>query len=85
MKDEFLKDAAKDGIRVLVVFEDRIVKETFLGNKETNSYLSYHYQIDAPYKEGVYRVCVAPSDSLFANAAKEMEKKGESNLFGKIF
>ena len=59
MKDEYIKDEKKDGIRYVIVFDANksIVKEGVLGNKSENSYVSFNNHIDAQNKEGVYKVC----------------------------
>ena len=88
MKDQYIKDPTKDGVRYIVVFDANksIVKEGILGNKMENSYISFNNHIDIPNKEGVYRVCIVPTDSIFHNAAESTEKNQESDgMFGKIF
>ena len=56
-----------------------------MGNKDSNSYFSLNYQIDDAAKEGIYLVCLSPSDSVYFNAAAASEKEGGSSLFGKVF
>lgn len=87
IKDEFILDPSRDGVRYIIVFDANksIVKEGILGNKEANSYISFNNHIDIPNKEGVYRVCFSPTDSLFYNAASATEKSQEGSMFGKIF
>ena len=85
MKDDIISDPSTDGIRLIVVFQNQIIKESYLGNKEHNSHLSYHYPIDHPAKQGIYLVCLAPSNTLFENEKKNMDAKGESTLYGKVF
>ena len=88
MKDQYIKDPSKDGVRYIVVFDANksIVKEGILGNKMENSYVSFNNHIDIPNKEGVYRVCMLTTDSIFHNAAESTDKNQESDgMFGKIF
>ena len=67
LKDSYIIDPLVDGIRYYIMKEDDygIVQEGLLGNNDRNSYLSYNYQIDSPEKEGVYLVCLLPSDTIF--------------------
>ena len=48
MKDEYIKDVAKDGVRYIIVFDANksIVKEGVLGNQSENSYISFNNHID---------------------------------------
>ena len=87
MKDEYIKDASKDGVRYIIVFDANksIVKEGILGNRSDNSYISFNNYIDIPNKEGVYRVCFSTADSLFHNAASVTESGQGDSMFGKIF
>ena len=50
MKESYITDPAKDGIKVFVVFDQRIIFEAYLGNKEHNSFLSFIHAIDSPHK-----------------------------------
>ena len=90
MRDAFIKDPRKDGVRYVIVFDANksIVKEGVLGNTAENSYISFNNHIDIPNKEGVYRVCFSATDSLFHNAATATQNSGEEEttaMFGKIF
>ena len=85
--DDWIKEPLKDGMRFSVFKEGqdrKPVKVGILGNKDTNSYISYNYHIDKPEKEGMYLVCLSPSDSIYNNAAVSGEQSG-SSLFGRVF
>ena len=87
IKDEWIKDPTRDGLlwNVYKLGVDTPMYRGILGNKDSNSYSSFNFQIDKPEMEAVYFVCVGPSDGIFHNAAQQMEAEGSTSLFGSIF
>ena len=62
-----------------------VVKEDVLGNKDYNSFLSFNYYIPDKATEGIYIVCLMPSDSIFRNAVYANEESVDNSIFGRIF
>ena len=85
IKESMVKDPTRDGIRFHIVAPEpsyQIIHRQVLGREQL--YHSYAYDIvPGKDKEGVYRVCIGASDSLFQNAAIAA-KQGEQNAFGSI-
>lgn len=88
LPDLFINDPAVDGIRYVVMQEGHYTTpiEGVLGNTAESSFSSYSLPIDHPGKEGIYRVCLSPSESIFYNAQKLVDSKSEQvTMFGKVF
>lgn len=80
-------DAAKDGVRYFIMREHdyEVVKEGVLGNKSSNSFLSYNLYVEDKHMEGIYTVCLMPSESIFKNAVYANEESVDNSIFGRIF
>lgn len=82
MSDSWIKDPAKDGLlwNIFRQGESSPIHRGVLGNKDWNSYASHNFMINTRDQEGVYYVCLGPSDGIFYNAGEDVD-----GIFGKVF
>ena len=87
ISDGWIKDPAKDGLlwNIFRHGESAPMHRGVLGNKDWNSYASHNFPIDTHEKEGVYYVCLGPSDGIFYNAADAIKDDSSSSIFGSVF